>query len=703
MIAEHVAAKAVRDAFFLSTFGPQALPVMLIVAALASIAVIPPLARVLSRHGPNRVVTPAFAVSAVLLAFFAWFAENVPRVAAVAVYLHVAAIHAVLISWFWSLINERFDPRTAKREMRRMMGGATLGGLVGGLVAERAATLTGVGAMLLLLACIHGVCAILIRHLSKATPAVTGAADPSASGWSVLRRSSYAQKLALLVLVSTASATLIDYVFKADAVATLGGGPSLLRFFALFYAVTGLFTFAIQSSLSHVALARLGLAPTVASLPAAVMLAGVGALFFPGLQTFTLLRASEISIRSSLYRSGYELFFTPMSSADKRGLKTVIDVGFDRAGDVLGGGLVKLVLAVAAGAAVNVLLGLAVGLSVMVLVIAVQLHRGYVRTLEQRLRERAVEIDVAEVKDSTTLSVLHRTLRGPLLEPDPLLEPARVQAIVDPLVERITALRSRDAQRVRSALQEGSLSSPLVAQVIPLLAWDEAAPLAIAALAPNADSSAGQLADALLSPDEEFAVRRRIPRVLEMGGSPRAIEALLLGLDDARFEVRYRCGRALARIHARAPEAVIDRDRIFGAVLKEAAIDRGVWESQRLLDEDGPIGDDREFVDELVRDRASRSLEHVFTLLSLAFPRRPLVLAFRGVHTSDDHLRGTALEYLEGVLPPDIRAALWPFLEDRRPAQRPERTREEALEALLLSNDSIQLNLEEARRKIAPA
>ena len=105
----------------------------------------------------------------------------------------------------------------------------------------------------------------------------------------------------------------------------------------------------------------------------------------------------------------------------------------------------------------------------------------------------------------------------------------------------------------------------------------------------------------------------------------------------------------------------------------------------------------------MLRERASRSLEHVFTLLSLAFPRKPLVLAFRGLHTSDDQLRGTALEYLEGVLPTNVRNALWPFLEDRRPAaaaKQQARPREKVLDELLLSNRSIQMNLEEVRRRM---
>jgi hypothetical protein len=62
-------------------------------------------------------------------------------------------------------------------------------------------------------------------------------------------------------------------------------------------------------------------------------------------------------------------------------------------------------------------------------------------------------------------------------------------------------------------------------------------------------------------------------------------------------------------------------------------------------------------------------------------------------------LQGTALEYLEGVLPAAIRQPLWPYLEDRRPAKRSTRPRDEVLADLLRSNKSIQINLEELKRR----
>ena len=109
-----------------------------------------------------------------------------------------------------------------------------------------------------------------------------------------------------------------------------------------------------------------------------------------------------------------------------------------------------------------------------------------------------------------------------------------------------------------------------------------------------------------------------------------------------------------------------------------------MWESQRLLDgfvTPSPL-------DEFVRDRAGQSLAHVFTLLSLVLPREPLQVAFRSLQTRDVYLRGTALEYLEGVLPSAIRNALWPFVANEAGAVA-SRAHTEIIQDLLRSNASV--------------
>src|SRR5678815_5896808 len=141
----------------------------------------------------------------------------------------------------------------------------------------------------------------------------------------------------------------------------------------------------------------------------------------------------------------------------------------------------------------------------------------------------------------------------------------------------------------------------------------------------------------------------------------------------------------------------IDSQRIFKVVRGEVEVNRNVWESHRLLD--GVDEENQAFVDEFLKDRANQSLGHVFTLLSLVLPAHPLQIAYRGLHTDDPGLRGTALEYLEGVLPSDIRDRLWPFVSDRPRKAQDSRARDQILADLLRSNESIMLNLEELRRR----
>ena len=105
-------------------------------------------------------------------------------------------------------------------------------------------------------------------------------------------------------------------------------------------------------------------------------------------------------------------------------------------------------------------------------------------------------------------------------------------------------------------------------------------------------------------------------------------------------------------------------------------------------------------VDEFVRGRAGRSLAHVFTLLSLILPREPLQIAFRSLHTEDRYMRGTALEYIESVLPTSVRQPLWPYLDDSRPSSRLTRPREEVLAELLRSSASIMMDLDEIKRRM---
>jgi hypothetical protein len=534
---------------------------------------------------------------------------------------------------------------------------------------------------------------------------------PVRPGLHVLRQKPYIRNLAALVGLGTISAGLLDYLFKVQAVAAFGNGDSLLRFFAVFYAVTSLVTFIVQTSWVRLILERFGLGATAGTPSMAILLGGAGALIAPGLESMAVARGGESVMRGSLFRSSYEVFYTPIPPSEKRAAKSLIDVGFDRLGEGISGGAIWLALLLSPATQYVAILGLAMGCSIAAVAIASRLNQGYIKALEDSLLNRAVDFDLSDSEDLTTRTIVLKSLRStrPSVEsrarkidvdedPHPRASQAGLAGL-DPELQEILDLRSRDRDRIRQVLwNDEGLTAPLIPYVVELLAWDPVADDAMLSLRKVAEERVGALIDALIDPNQDFAVRRRLARVFSVCVSQRAADGLLLGLEDLRFEVRFQCGRSLAAILEKNPRVRIDKDKVFEVVRREVAVGRPVWDSHRLLD-NLDVDDHKSFVDQFVKDRANQSLAHVFTLLSLVLPTEPLQIAFRGLQTDDQNLRGTALEYLEGMLPPTIRERLWPYLEDHRAPARASRPREEILADLLQANQSIVMSLEELKRQ----
>src|SRR5258708_8588332 len=135
LIAQQVAGRATRDALFLSTFHVSSLPLVMIAAAVVSALAVLAFSAALSRRPPAQVVPVTIAAGTVLLLAEWGLSLAQPRLAAIAVYLHMAVFGATVVSGFWSLMNERFDPHTARRVMGDIALGASLGGVAGGSLA----------------------------------------------------------------------------------------------------------------------------------------------------------------------------------------------------------------------------------------------------------------------------------------------------------------------------------------------------------------------------------------------------------------------------------------------------------------------------------------------------------------------------------------------------------------------------------------
>jgi len=711
MIAFQIAGKATRDALFLSTFGVAALPPMVIAAAAISALVSVALARLMAVSRPNRLVPRLFGLSALLLLAEWALAVQARRPAAVLLYLHFTALGALLVSGFWAIVNERFDPRTARRTIGHITAGGSVGGLVGGLLPERVGALLPLTAMLPILAGLHLLAAGLVLGVDRGAsprtasgPLPDDASQPGAAR--IMGASSYLLGLAMLVALTSAAEGVLDYVFKARAAAAAESGEELLRLFAAFYTVTALLGISIQVTTLRRVLGGLGIARTAALLPSGVSLGAVGAFLIPGLVPVLVARGAEVVLRSSVFRAAYELLFTPVAPREKRATKLLIDVGAARIGDIIGSGLIALTLVLAGAAAGRILLGLTVALSLGALVVARRLHLGYVAALEGSLQRRAGPVpDPLQDESSALLQTvggfdLSAIRQRPAFTAGPAaaLPAAQSPAVSDP---GTAALRQAIGSGNRQEIQHALATAPLPEEIedaIELLAWDEVAPQAIQALRRVAHAETAVFVRHLLDPEEDFAIRRRLVTVLAASRRPEAFDGLFEAMSDRRFEVRYRSARALSYLTREIAGLRADRDRVFEVMMREMAVERGLWETRQLIDQ--PDDESSPMEAEALRGRINRSLEHLFTLLSLALPAESVRLAFHGLHTDDRHLRGTALEYLETVVPAQVWSRLWPFLnEGEELARDRSKSPDQIMQELMASQHSIGLALAQVRRE----
>jgi AAA family ATP:ADP antiporter len=708
IIAQQVGGKAIRDALFLTTFAPTDLPKAMVGAAVLSIGAALLMSRVIARRGPGRSVPLALGASAGLFLLEWSLLGRAPGAIAVLVYLHTSVFSGLVISGFWTVVNERFDPHTARKVVGRIGAGAAFGGVVGGVLAQQVATAFDLRSMLVALAALNLFSALGVMRTAGAMESGRERPPASAAGRSsglkILGSVPYLRQMAALILLAACTSALAGYVLKSEAAYQLQNDEALVSFFALFYTAVSVLTFLVQSALSGKALGALGLAGTVAALPAAVAVAGVLAAAHPVLWAVVLLAGVESVLGNSLFRSGYEPLYTPLPTDRKRPVKVVIDVACERLGAAGGGGLVMLLL-LFVDRPVQLLVGIAVGLAAASLWNVYKLHHGYVVALADSLRTGAIALDEAEVVDATTRRTLSDTTHA--LNREQLL--AEIQAFrlrqqqqgtdaaevawaepgkgdqarppEDPLAALVGDMLSGDVERARKALQSKATDPLFAAAAIRLLGHPELVRDALAALRGQAPRVVGQLTDALLDTGRPPVVRRRIPWVLKVLDDRRAREGLLDGLSDKSFEVRYACGRALREMRIRDAGLAFSAERVFEAVGRELRDGEDEW-ARRVsveIDPHDSAGGARESAPE----GKNAGLDHVFTLLGLALDPETVRIASRVLGSDDRRLRGTALEYLENVLPESIRRDLWPRLgAGRRSASAPRRPAQQVEEEL---------------------
>ena len=244
MLAHQVAAKAFRDAHS-SAWPANALPLMMVGTATATIALVPIFSRLLDRFSPLAVVAAGFALSAARpcrrMGALRWQPLIESRCTC------ISPLPALCFSPFWSLVSERFDPAGARAAYGRINAAGTMGALQ---EARRGANRCDSFPRFPFFCCSQSSCdctggVAMIPGAPALLPRRPNV-DEEVSGVGEIFRSSYLRTVASIVVMASASSAILDFLLKSSARASFGAGPDLLRFFALLYGAVQVLSFLEQ-------------------------------------------------------------------------------------------------------------------------------------------------------------------------------------------------------------------------------------------------------------------------------------------------------------------------------------------------------------------------------------------------------------------------------------------------------------------------
>lgn len=183
---------------------------------------------------------------------------------------------------------------------------------------------------------------------------------------------------------------------------------------------------------------------------------------------------------------------------------------------------------------------------------------------------------------------------------------------------------------------------------------------AVEALAAFGDGLVGTLRDALVDRDLPVEIRREIPAVLLAIGSIAAQHVLVESVLDADTILRYRIIFALNKLGQRHPERRVDR-RIVETVLAAELL--GHYRTYQVLASLGTPTDIPDAICSGIRQSMEQEAERIFRLLKILHPAHDLHSAYVGLRSSDPVAHDNAIEFLENILSPEMRAVVLPLFD----------------------------------------
>ena len=376
LLCSYYVLRPVRDEMGIAG-GIANLPWLFTGTFVAMLAAVPLFGWVTARF-PRRVMLPAvywFFIFNLLLFFLLLKNAAAPAEVAAAFFIWISVFNLFVVSVFWSFMVDLYSTEQGKRLFGLIAAGGSAGAIAGPALTAVLAVPLGVANLLLVSALFLGA-AVLCIHRLLAWDAQPGArlvaeqpgSDAAVGGsvWGGVRTvlaSGYLLGICLYIVLFSLLFTFLYFEQARVMAADFDSGAERTRVFALIDLAVNLLALLLQAFVTGRLLAWLGVAGTLALLPAVAVAGFVVVGAFPTLAVIVAFQVVRRAGEYAVAKPARELLFSVLDRERKYKAKNFIDTVVFRGGDATSGwlltGLKTLGLGVVALAAAAVPVALA--------------------------------------------------------------------------------------------------------------------------------------------------------------------------------------------------------------------------------------------------------------------------------------------------------------------------------------------------------
>ncbi len=392
----HTLLETARDAFFLAKMPASRLPWMyLVIVAIALLLSQIKAARADSKLGVAGSMVVAAGITTV---FWTLLRGGTPtHTVLYALYVWTGLFGSWAMVQVWTLLGRAHTMTQAKRLYGFIGAGAVLGGVVGAVLARLSISMMSPRSAVLLAAGIFVLaalpCLVIVLPAETTARAQRSREDdgdaprrPMSATVGLLWENTFARRVLGIVLVSTITVTVADYLFKSQVAHEIRDTRLLGNYLSTFYAITNALALLAQLFIAPWVFRRAGVQRALFFFPVAMLVAASGVLMTGGLLVASVvLKSLDGALRYSLHKTSTELLLVPVPDVIRERIKPVVDLVGSRGGQALAS--VGILGLVAIGAAAPMTLGaIVLGLAVLWISLVVAIRTAYLEVFRETLK-----------------------------------------------------------------------------------------------------------------------------------------------------------------------------------------------------------------------------------------------------------------------------------------------------------------------------